>query len=456
MQPLWSYTPTGSRKLSRIYIYPSDFTSMRSTNLYQSLFGLFVLFLSVSTSNAQTLPIDFEGDVTTSNFVDFDGGTATVIANPQMDGINTSATVAQIVRNGGEIFAGSKLILPSNLDFSVDNSFRMKVFTTAPIGTVVKFKLEGQGATERDMRTTKTNEWEEIRWDFTGTPAVYNELVFMFDFGNVGDGSATSTFLFDDITQFFGGNQIDLPVTFDDPNVNYTLTDFEGAASALTVDPEDASNRVAQVMKPAGSGTSAGTTIGTNSGFASVIPLTLASSKMNVRVFAPSGIPVRLKVENGNDPTQTCETQTMTTISGWQTLEFDFTNEAAGTESLANGLSMGWLYSQANIFFDFGTGGTGQNTYYFDDVRFGSATSNTRAEQLTGVEVFPNPASDVLRIDATEAFDQVRILSATGQEVFVAARAQQLRVDLSAFAAGIYFVHVQRGEQKLVERVVVE
>ena len=423
---------------------------------FPTLSACVMAIFTISLVSAQTLPIDFESGVTTSNFVDFDGGTATVIANPQIGGINTSATVGQIVRNGGQIFAGSKLILPSNLDFSVNNSFRMKVFTTAPIGTVVKFKLEGQGATERDMRTTKTNEWEEITWDFTGTPAVYNELVFMFDFGNIGNGSATSTFLFDDITQFFGGNQIDLPVTFDETDVNYILTDFEGAASALTVDPEDASNRVAQVMKPAGSGTSAGTTIGTNWGFASVIPLTLANSKMNVRVFAPSGIPVRLKVENGNDPTQTCETQTMTTTTGWQTLEFDFTNEAMGTESLANGLNMGWIYSQANIFFDFGTGGTGQNIYYFDDVRFGSIVSNTQAELLSGVEVFPNPASDLLRIDATEAFDEVRILSTTGQEVFAATRAQQLSVDLSTFAAGIYFVHVQRGEQKLVERVVVE
>lgn len=427
----------------------------------QNLFSLQVFsatllaLLTVSTVSAQTLPIDFESGVTTSNFVDFDGGTATVLPNPQMSGINTSATVAQIVRNGGEIFAGSKIILPANLDFSVNNSFTMKVFTTAPVGTVVKFKLEGQGATERDVLTTKTNEWEEMTWDFTGTPPNFNQLVFMFDFGNIGDGSATSTFLFDDITQFFGGNQIDLPVTFDDPDVNYTLTDFEGAASALTVDPEDASNRVAQVTKPAGSGTSAGTTIGTNAGFASVIPLTLASSRMNVRVFAPSGIPVRLKVENGNDPTQTCETQTMTTAEGWQTLEFDFTNEATGTASLADGLNMGWIYSQANIFFDFGRAGTGQNTYYFDDVRFGSIASSTQEEQLSNVQVFPNPASDYLRVQAKEGFDEVRILSTDGKEVFAAQKGSALQISLGDFAAGVYFVHVRRGKASMIERVVV-
>ena len=45
------------------------------------------------------IPIDFEGGP--YGFIDFDGGTATVKANPQSSGINTSATVAQIVRDGG-------------------------------------------------------------------------------------------------------------------------------------------------------------------------------------------------------------------------------------------------------------------------------------------------------------------------------------------------------------------
>ena len=51
------------------------------------------------------------------------------------------------------------------------------------------------------METTTSGEWETIYWDFTGEPANFNFLVFMFDFGNVGDGSATSTFYFDNIKQ---------------------------------------------------------------------------------------------------------------------------------------------------------------------------------------------------------------------------------------------------------------
>ena len=102
----------------------------------------------------------------------------------------------------------------------------MKVYTSAPVGTTIKFKLEGTGNTERDVQTTVSNAWEELKWDFTGEPSNFNTLVFMFDFGNVGDGTANSTFLFDDIEQIFGGSQLDLPVTFEDNTVNYSTTDF--------------------------------------------------------------------------------------------------------------------------------------------------------------------------------------------------------------------------------------
>ena len=164
----------------------------------------FVLLLMVSMSYGQTLPFDFETGITTSSFTDFDGGVATVIPNPQSSGINTSATVAQIVRNGGEVFAGSKIIMPNNFDFSTNNVMSMKVYTTAPVGTIVKMKFESSaGAAERDAPTTVSGVWETLIWDFTGTASNFNEVVFMFDFGNVGNGSANSTFLFDDVEQLF-------------------------------------------------------------------------------------------------------------------------------------------------------------------------------------------------------------------------------------------------------------
>ena len=369
----------------------------------------------------QNLPINFEnGLVTTSTFIDFDGGTATVLTNPNSSGINLSNRVAKIVRNGGTTWSGSKIILSSNLDFSIKNIISMKVYSSAPVGTTIKFKLEGLvGSVERDAQTTLSNEWEELKWDFTGEPSSFNTLVFMFDYGNIGNGSANSTFLFDDIQQVFGGYQIDLPVTFEDNTFNYTTTDFGGNISQKVVDPVNANNKVIKVVKPTSAATWAGTTIGTPAGFSSNIPLSLSSSIMTVRVWSPNaGTPIRLKVEDSNDPTHTCETENNTSINGgWETITFDFTNQAPGTELLSIGLGFGWTYNMASIFFNFGTDGSsaGEKTYYFDDVWFGSPPNTVNLDECIwnnnkqNVIVFPNPSKENINIQTLNYIGIVEI-----------------------------------------------
>jgi galactitol-specific phosphotransferase system IIB component len=396
------------------------------------------------------LPIDFETTVVTSDFIDFDGGTGTVMANPQSNADNNSATVGQIVRNGGQIWAGSKIPLSANLDFSTMNSISMKVYTAAPIGTTVKLKLESTtGSAEVDVLTTTTNQWETLTWDFTGTPPDFNTLVLMFDFGNLGNGTATSTFLFDDIQQLAGGSQIDFPVDFESSTVNYTMTDFGGNTASLMVDPTNAGNMVMQVIKSDQAAAWAGTTIGTPSGFATNLPLTLIASKMTVRVWSPqAGTPIRLKVEDSNDPTHTCETETNTTVSGgWEQLEFDFSNEAPGTALLSVGLSMGWTYNMASIFFNFGTDGATAGaavTYYFDDVEFGGLPLGTASLQTETLNVFPNPsstswtiASENETITSIEIFDlQGKLLLTTNPNQFTTI------VDASEFATGVYIFRI--------------
>ena len=172
-----------------------------------------ILLFTVSISYSQSLPFDFETAITTSSFTDFSGGVATVMPNPQSSGINTSATVAQIVRNGGEVFAGSKIIMPNNFDFSTNNVMSMKVYTTAPVGTIVKMKFESSaGAAERDAPTTVSGAWETLTFDFTmeatGTAALnfglqngwtYNKASIFFNFGTDGATAREKIYYFDNI-----------------------------------------------------------------------------------------------------------------------------------------------------------------------------------------------------------------------------------------------------------------
>ena len=166
-------------------------------------------------------------------------------------------------------------------------------------------------------------------------------------------------------------DQVDLPIDYESSTIDYTVTDFGGNASELVTDPENPDNSCIKSVKSPCAASWAGTTISTPSGLASFIPVTNEFATVTARVWAPSaGIPILFKIENANNATWVCETLSYTTTSGWQWMQFDLTNEAPGTQSLAVGLSLGWTYNMASMFFNFGTDGTGQ-IFYFDDIYFG-------------------------------------------------------------------------------------
>lgn len=229
---------------------------------YLKRISLILSLLAASNANAQNLPINFESNaVTSSDFIDFDGGVGNVVVNPSAGGINLSDSVGRLVRNGGAIYAGSKIALSANLDFSVLSKITMKVYTTAPVGTVVKFKLEGAGtSTEQDVFTTTSGAWETLEWVFAGTPNDLNEIVFMFDFGNIGDGTAASTFYFDDIQQEVGPPApmpVTLPIDFEAGTVvTSDFIDFAGAGVVVEANPQvngiNLSDSVARMIRNGG------------------------------------------------------------------------------------------------------------------------------------------------------------------------------------------------------------
>ncbi|MBA4176135.1 MAG: hypothetical protein C0505_06200 [Leptothrix sp. (in: Bacteria)] len=170
--------------------------------------------------------------------------------------------------------------------------------------------------------------------------------------------------------------QMSLPIGFDVADVGYGLTGFGGAEdSSIVADPTNAANKVAKVVRAAGAESYAGTTItdtrnGVQLGYAPKIPFNTTDTRMSVRVWSPdAGIPVRLKVEDSADPNKSVETEaTVTTAAGWQTLTFNFANQAAGTSAL----NLAFNYNKATIFFDFGRpkAQAVSKTYYFDDLIF--------------------------------------------------------------------------------------
>lgn len=333
------------------------------------------------------LPVTFEDPGVNYSFGDFEGNASSVVTDPT-DGNNT---VAQTIRTeGAGVFAGTLIGedgFASLIPFAPPLDTRISVRVWSPdAGIPIRMKVENAFNpgifVETEVTTTVAEEWETLEFDFNaniGPPInfsqTYSKAILFFNFGAEGPVVGEQTFFWDDV-QFVPGpdvDQVDLPVTFEDENVAYLLTDFAGTFSTIVEDPVQPGNTVAQTVRGNGSEVFAGTTIGGAAGFASEIPFEDGLTIMHVRVWAPeAGIPVRLKVENQGNPGQSVETETTTAVAeGWHTLEFDFSDEVDGTAPI----NFDFIYSKATIFFDFGAepGTVGDQTFFWDDLQFGPA-----------------------------------------------------------------------------------
>jgi hypothetical protein len=324
---------------------------------------------------------------------------------------------------------------------------------------------------EKEVLTTVANAWEELTFDYAtiSTSNQYQKLVFIFDNGTMGDGSANFTFLFDDLKLVVGGgsgitlSQMNLPVTFDATTVDYGLIGFGGAEqSTIVTDPTLSTNKVAKVIKSATAQSWAGTTItaAAQLGFATRIPFTSSNTKMSVRVWSPiAGIPVRLKVEEHGDATHSVETEAIVTIaSGWQTLEFNFANQATGSSTL----NLNYNYDKASIFFNFGTTGAvaGEQTYYFDDVMFVTdVTPVNQDDVLNQISIFPNPFVETVIIsNKTNTALNIRLFDMLGRELKkITSNITSIQINLAAYPSGTYFIWIEnKNNNKKVCRKVVK
>jgi len=341
------------------------------------------------------LPIGFDDVNYDYTFGDFGGAAYSIAADPK----DAANKVMKVVKTAGaEVWAGTTMSTNLGLAKAIPlksgaTTMEAKVYSPAA-GIKVKLKVEdrtnGNIFVETDAVTTVANTWEVLEFNFanqsSNTPAInfaktYDMASIFFDFGNAGSGKV---FYLDDLKMKPAAavlSQISLPVTFDETTVNYTVTDFGNNATIDAVDPTSSSNKVKKTTKPNGAETWAGTTIGTPTGFASKIPITSSATKMSVRVYSPAvGLKIRLKIEDKDDNTKSVETDALTTKANeWETMVFDFSNQATGTAAL----NTAYTLNKASIFFDFGTTGSGK-VFYWDDVQFGvPANANAIALPLT-------------------------------------------------------------------------
>ena len=322
---------------------------------------------------------------------DFDGTSSMLMSDP----MNSSNIVLRTTRNTtGQPWQGTTISNPTGLaspiPFTQGSNTISAIVYSPNVGTTIRLKVEelGNGAnvySEVDVVTTVANAWDTLIFDFnnptSGLPVstnnTYNVISIFYDF--LGTPTSAQDYYLDDV--FFGGfiappppplkAKIDLPVNWDDSaNVDYSVTDYNGNASALVTDPTNSGNTVLSTTKTSASQPWAGTTLGTSSGFATPIPFSAGNTTISARIWSPdAGIQVRLKAENQFVGSISVETEATTTVAGdWDTLYFDFNNNVFQTPALDTNQN----YELLTVFYDFNVApATPAKTYYIDDVFMG-------------------------------------------------------------------------------------
>ena len=404
------------------------------------------------------LPVTFEGSTVNYTMTDFGNNASMLMVDPT----NAANKVMRIIKpTGAQPWAGTTISTPTGFATAIpftttDQKMTVRVWSAAT-GTPIRLKVEdATNATiscETEALTVTAGGWDTLTFDFgspaTGTAALniantYDKASIFMDFSTAG---AQDTFYFDDVMFLMSPppalSQIDLPVTFEDTTVDYTMTDFGNNASMLMVDPTNAANKVMRIIKPTGAQPWAGTTISTATGFATLLPFSTTDHTMNVRVWSPdSNTVIRLKVEDANDVTHTCETEATTTINGgWEILNFNFSNEATGTAALATGLAGGWVYNKASIFFDFNNAGSGK-VYYFDDVKWGGNYAGARELTIENLNVYPNPTSNTWNItNGGNIINQIDIYDLKGKLIETSnPNSNKVKINAINYPSGIYII----------------
>ncbi|MDO9580980.1 MAG: hypothetical protein Q7J06_10525, partial [Bacteroidales bacterium] len=218
-KPVWS--PLTADKWTSINIPISAFTSqgLSVNQIFQLKFvgdpwaagtvfidNVYFYREATGTPVAGALPINFEDPFALSSF---DGGAISVVDNPDTNG-NSSAKVAQLIKDAGQPWAGSKITGDAPFEITESITVTAKVWSPrAGLKLLMKFEDSApwpatKATAEITATTTVANAWETLTYTITGVDASleYYNLVLIMDNGTQGDGSSNYTIYIDDIAKF--------------------------------------------------------------------------------------------------------------------------------------------------------------------------------------------------------------------------------------------------------------
>jgi predicted metalloenzyme YecM len=315
---------------------------------------LFIFLLIFSTGFSQNVPITFEtGEFgSTWSFATFENGTGTgysKVSNPFPGGINNSGTVGKFVAgttaSGAAPYAGFESAHASGVNgigtftLSASNSIiKIMVYKTVISDVAIKFAIADGGAQpEIKVPNTKTNQWEELTFDFSGKIGLnetinIDQMIFFLDFNA---RTVETTSYFDNVT-FSAKPAATVPtVAAGTPTViaANVISLFSNAYTNVTVDTWRAnwgqSGNVLSDVQVAGNDTKKYTDL-SYFGVITEVNKIDASAMLNfhIDIWTPDVTTFKVKIVDfgadgayqGGDDKEFEVTRTLT-LSGWNSLE---------------------------------------------------------------------------------------------------------------------------------------
>ncbi len=180
---------------------------------------------------------------------------------------------------------------------------------------------------------------------------------------------------------------VKLPITYDEPTVNYALGVFNGASFEVVTNPDQS-----------GANTSA-SKVGalTNSGVAyeggaynlgTPVDFSTSAKTITMKFWSDVAVPVLLKFEGGVNGERQNEVSVMHGGTGWEELSFNFGTSAVksyidGSQGVGEPFVPTGQYSTMVIFVD--GPGTTAGTFYLDDIKLVGATfSSSKIQDFEG------------------------------------------------------------------------
>lgn len=153
-------------------------------SLFQWLFC--ALLLAAVPGKAQFLTDDFEGNGNIGSWAGDDCAVNAAFANPQVQGINSSATVLRYHDTGGQ-YANVRFDIPGNFDLTSQQTFSLKIYVpssgitgTAPNQVSLKLQngvLNSPWTTQCEIiKPIQLNQWQTVTFNFASDPYLnYNQ-----------------------------------------------------------------------------------------------------------------------------------------------------------------------------------------------------------------------------------------------------------------------------------------